>query len=71
MSGAGTPAISIIGASKGNMNKKQNIEKAVRIRSELVMFCGEVPEEISTEIEELLPKMNQLIDHINNLPGKG
>jgi len=71
LSGAGTPAISIIGASKGNMNKKQNIEKAVRIRSELVMFCGEVPEEISTEIEELLPKMNQLIDHINNLPGKG
>lgn len=53
------------------MNKKQNIEKAVRIRSELVMFCGEVPEEISTEIEDLLPKMDQLIDHINNLPGKG
>lgn len=71
MSGAGTPAISIIGASKGNMNKNQNTEKAVRIRSELVLFCGEVPDELSYEIEELLPKMDQLIDHIKNLPGEG
>ncbi len=53
------------------MNKKQNIEKAVRIRSELVLFCGEVPDELSYEIEELLPKMDQLIDHIKNLPDKG
>ncbi|WP_168171598.1 hypothetical protein [Oribacterium sp. C9] len=54
------------------MNKKQQIEKAVQIRSELVLFCGQVPQPIEGEVEDLIPQMDKIIDDINKLvPNKG
>lgn len=49
------------------MDKKRITEKAVRIRSDIVMFCQEVPAEIEEKIENLIPKMDEILEDIKGI----
>ena len=53
------------------MNRKEAVEKAVSIRSQLVMFCQQIPvRHIADEAENLIPAFDELIDEINAYQGK-
>ncbi len=47
------------------MNKKQVIEKAVRIRSELVMLCQVMPPEQEKMAEDMIPVMDKILDELS------
>ncbi|MBR1856617.1 MAG: hypothetical protein IJ803_06045 [Oribacterium sp.] len=49
------------------MDKKKMTEKAVRIRSDIVMFCQEVPLELEEKVEELIPKMDKILEDIERI----
>ncbi len=49
------------------MDKKKLTEKAVRIRTDLAMFCQEVPLEMEKKVEDLIPKMDEILEEIGRL----
>lgn len=53
------------------MNKKDTTIKAVSIRSEIVMLCQRVTvEEIADMIEGIIPKMDEVIEKIEQTADK-
>ena len=50
-----------------HMSKKEMIEKAVRIRSEIVMLCQVLPEPLASATEYLIPFFDEIVEKLNEM----
>ena len=51
------------------MSKKEMIEKAVRIRSEIVMLVQVLPDPLAGATEYVIPFFDQLVEKLKELKG--